>query len=68
MVVAAAVVAAAALVEAAVAALLAHGKGTALVLLVAAMTTAPIPGSVLTALAVTKLPGEAWRNAFKVEF
>lgn len=59
---------AAALVEAAVAALLAHGKGTASVPLVAVMTTAPIPGSVLTALAVTKLLGESRRNPFKVEF
>lgn len=50
------------------AALLARGKDTASVLLVAVMTTVPIPGSVLTALAVTKLPGEAKRNAFKVEF
>jgi hypothetical protein len=51
--------AAVAAVAVAVAAHLAHGKDTASVLLVAVMTTAPIPGSVLTALVVTKLPGVA---------
>lgn len=40
-------------VAAAVAALPAHGKDTASVLLVAVTTTVPIPGSVSTALAVT---------------
>lgn len=54
-----AVAAAAAAAVAAVAALLAHGRDTASVLLAAVMTTVPIPGSVLTALAVTKLSGEA---------
>lgn len=56
---AAVVVAVVVAAAAAAAALLARGKGTASVLLAAVMTTALILGSVLTALAVTKLPGEA---------
>jgi UDP-N-acetylmuramate-alanine ligase len=57
--VAVAAAAAVAAVAVAVAAHLAHGKDTASVLLAAVMTTVPIPGNVLTGLAVTKWPGEA---------